>query len=80
VEPEPPSASKIFREFCLAPVDATVDPETSIITESSVGYGFNIAEVQKQLDEAEAGAVITVPLMRLEPSITTDMLIGTNPQ
>ncbi len=77
MEPEPPNAAKIFYEFCLAPVNATVDPETSIISESSVGYGFNIAEVQKLLDEAEAGAIITVPLMRLEPSITTDMLIGT---
>ena len=80
VEPEPPSASKIFREFCLSPVNATIDPETSIISESSVGYGFNISEVQKQLDEAEAGAIITIPLMRLEPSITTDELLGTNPQ
>ena len=80
VEPEPPSASKIFREFCLAPVDATVDPETSIITESSVGYGFNVLEIQKLLDEAEAGEIITVPLMRLEPEFTTDELLGANPQ
>ncbi len=80
MEPEPPSASRIFREFCLSPVNATIDPETSIISESSVGYGFNIGEVQQLLDAAQPGEVITIPLMRLEPSITTDMLIGTNPQ
>lgn len=80
VEPEPPSASAIFREFCLAPVNATIDPETSLVTESAVGYGFNISEVQKLLDEAAAGEIITIPLMRLEPSVTTDALIGTNPK
>jgi hypothetical protein len=77
IEPEPPSAHKIFREFCVFPIDAKIDPETSIVSESAVGYGFNIVEVQKLLDEAEEGATIVVPLMRLEPSVTTEMLLGT---
>ena len=79
MEPDPPSAAMIFHEFCVYPVNAAIDPDTGILTESSVGYGFIIRDVQKLLDEAEEGEVITVPLMRLEPSITTDMLIGTKP-
>lgn len=79
IEPEPPNAAKLFFEFCIAPVNATIDPETSIISESAVGYGFNIAEVQKRLDQAAEGETITIPLMRLKPSITTDMLIGMKP-
>ncbi|MBE6925914.1 MAG: hypothetical protein E7461_03630 [Ruminococcaceae bacterium] len=79
IEPEPPSAHKIFREFCLFPVDATIDSETSIITESSIGYGFDIVEVQKILDAAEEGEVINIPLARLEPSVTTDELLGAKP-
>ncbi|MBE6943642.1 MAG: hypothetical protein E7453_05210 [Ruminococcaceae bacterium] len=79
VQPDPPSAALLFHEYCISAVNASIDPETSIVTESSVGYGFQIGEVQKLLDEAEEGETITIPLMRLQPSITTDMLIGTRP-
>ena len=80
IEPEPPDASIIFHEHCVYPINASIDPETSIVTESAPGYGFNISEVQQLLDEAEEGEVITIPLKRLEPSITTDMLLGTTPE
>ena len=75
IKPEPVSAASIFQQHCVYPSNATLDPETHIVSESVYGYGFNITQLQLELNKAEYGDIITVPLSRIKPNITTDMLI-----
>ncbi len=77
VEPEQLSADTVFYLHCAYAKNASIDPETHIVTKSVYGYGFNIQQLQKELDLAQPGDVITVPLYRIKPSITTDELINT---
>jgi vancomycin resistance protein YoaR len=73
-EPELPRAEALFAEHCVAPVDATIDDVTFDVTPEIYGYGFNIDAVQKQINEAEYGEVIEVPLSFIMPDITAKML------
>ena len=75
IMPDPVSAVSIFRQYCVYPTNATLDPDTHIVSESVYGYGFNISQLQLELNKAEYGDIITVPLSRIKPSITTDMLV-----
>lgn len=76
-EPEEVTAIEIFRQYCISPVNAKIDPETSIISKEIDGYGFDIASVQKRLNEAQPGDVLQVGLSRIKPSITTEILMDT---
>ena len=75
IEPENVSAGTIFYRHCVYAKNASLDPDTHIVTESVDGYGFNINQLQKELNAAQPGDIITVPLSRIKPSITTDELI-----
>ncbi len=61
----------IFAEFCTAPVDATIDPETFAVTAEVYGYGIALADLKKQVSEAKYGDELLIPLRFLEPDITT---------
>lgn len=70
-QPEPLDAEEIFNQYCLAPTNAVQDPVTYEITPETYGYGFDIDEIQRQLDLAGFGEVIEVKLGFLYPNITT---------
>lgn len=61
-------------EYYVKPVDATLDPETFIITECIYGYGFDIKSLQEKLDAAQWGDTITVTLGRITPKVTSDTI------
>lgn len=75
IEPEPLSAKTIFYQHCVNAKNATIDPDSNVVTESVYGYGFNIQKLQDELDLAQPGDIINIPLSRIKPSITTDALI-----
>ncbi len=72
IEPAKEYAYSIFAKYCVNPVNATLDPETFIITEGVYGYGFDKKVVQDFLDTAQWGESITLTLERIKPSITSD--------
>lgn len=73
-EPELPSAEALFNEYCLAPVDATIDDVTFDVTPEIYGYGFDIDAVQKQINAAQYGETIEISLNFIMPDITAKML------
>ena len=74
VEPERPDAQALFDQFCQLPQDATIDNNTFDITPEVYGYGFNVENLQRQIDRAEYGQVIQVTLDFLLPDITVNAL------
>ena len=61
-------------DYYVKPVDATLDPETFVITECVYGYGFDVESLQKKLDAAQWGDTITVTLGRITPQVTSDTI------
>lgn len=54
--------------------DAYYDPETKTFVEGSVGYAFDLAAAQAQLDAASAGAEITIQMQEVQPVLTAEEL------
>ncbi len=75
-EPDAVDAQAIFDEHCLAPQDATQDPQTLDITPEVYGYGFDVVKLQQQIDAADYGETITLTLEFLPPDITTETITG----
>ena len=68
--PEEVDLEDVFQQYCVAPVDAVLDETTYVASEESLGYGFAVEQVQKQLDEAEPGEEIQVEFQILIPEHT----------
>ncbi len=73
-EPDVPNAEALFKEFCVAPVDAFMDPTTLEVTPEIYGYGFDIPAVQKLIDNAAYGETLTIPMGFLLPQVTAEDL------
>lgn len=74
IEPKKVTAVGIFSEYCVNAVNASIDPDTHIVTKSVYGYGFDTWQLQQKLNAAQWGEVIIIPLSRIKPSVTTDEL------
>lgn len=68
-DPDPIDLDKIYKEYYIAPVNATVDPQTGKTTSGSYGYGFDQEKAQKLLDAAGFGEEIRIPMEYIEPDI-----------
>lgn len=68
-EPEPVDLEAIYEEFYVEPVDASLDPDTYQPIPGSYGYGFDLEEAQKLLDDAAPGDTIRIPMEYIEPEI-----------
>lgn len=77
VKPDPIDLEGILKEYYVAPVDAQLKSNSSDIQEGKVGYGFVVADVQKQLDAAKPGATVEIPFVQLQPEITVETLMTT---
>ena len=68
-EPDPINLESIYKEFYIAPVNATLDPETQEAVPGSYGYEFDLEKAQKLVDEADFGEEIRIPMEYIEPDI-----------
>lgn len=68
-EPDPVDLEAIYKEFYIAPVDASVDPQTYETIPGSYGYGFDMELAQKLLDQADYGDEIRIPMEYIEPEL-----------
>lgn len=68
-DPEPIDLEAIYREFYIAPRNASVDMQTFETTPGSYGYGFDMDAAQKLLDRADFGEEIRIPMEYIEPEI-----------
>ena len=76
VAPTPLDYEAIWNQLCVAPVDATIDPATYVVTPEKIGYGFTLEELTTKVDNAEYGSIVTLPLKYLVPTITSETISG----
>lgn len=67
--PSEVKAQDLFDEYCTPAQDAALDTTTYNITPEAYGYGFDVAALQKKLDEAQPGEDVEITLSFLEPAV-----------
>lgn len=65
---------EIYTQHCKDPVDASYNEKTGKIKKEVLGYGFDIEEAKKLLDEAEYGTTLKIPFEKLKPAVTVATL------
>ena len=64
----------IAKEHCIAPIDATMDKTTYVITEHKDGYGFRPIEAKNALRDCKPGEEVTIPFKVLTADVTREDL------
>ncbi|MBQ2785248.1 MAG: VanW family protein [Oscillospiraceae bacterium] len=72
--PEKLDLDAIYQELCIAPIDAVLDEFTYEVTPEKYGYGFKLEEARPQLESAEYGKVLEIPMCFLAPDLTEEEL------
>lgn len=75
-EPEPIQLAAVKQAVYIAPENAYYDSEDHEVVPHVTGVDFDLEDVQKRLDAAKPGEVVTVPLTLTEPELTTRKLEG----
>lgn len=73
-EPAPLNYDDILEKYCMAPVEAVMDPETFEITGGTYGYGIDVAEVEAALAQTPYGETVRVPYHWTAPENTKEEL------
>lgn len=68
-EPDPVDLEAIYKEFYIEPVNASMDLQNYQVIPGSYGYGFDMEKAKKQLEQAEYGDEIRIPMEYLEPTV-----------
>ena len=74
VLPSPLDIESIFKQIHTDPVNAVMDMETFEISPHSYGYTFDLSDIQAQVDHAGYEKTIEVPLVAVEPEVTSEEL------
>ncbi len=69
-EPDPINWDKLFKEHCVAPVDAILNEKTYEITPEVLGYGFDIKDYTERLAAFKPGEKATFEFNFLNPKVT----------
>ena len=67
-EPDPIDLEKIYKEFYIAPVNASVNASGTAVA-GSYGYGFDLEKAKKLLADAKDGDEIRIPMEYIEPDL-----------
>ena len=68
-EPDDVDLQKIYDEYYVAPVDASVNMQNFETIPGRYGYGFDLEEAQKLLDKAQYGDELRIPMEFLSPDV-----------
>lgn len=72
VAPDPLDLEGIHKEHYVAPIDASLHPETYEVTPGTDGYGFDIAAAQETINNTPYGQTIKIPFVPIPPEVTTE--------
>ena len=64
----------IYDGVFIEPVSAIYDTATNQVTQSVTGVSIDLDEARRTLDAAQTGAVVTIPLIKTDPAVTTEQL------
>lgn len=67
VEPDSIDLQDVYEEFYIEPVDSTINMQTFEVIPGSYGYEFDLMAAQKQLEQAQFGDIIRIPMQFIEP-------------
>lgn len=68
-EPDPVDLESIYKEFYVAPVNATVDLQNYKPIPGSYGYGFNIEKAKQLVEKASYGEEVRIPMEYIAPTV-----------
>ena len=74
VTPDPIDCDAVFAEYCSAAVDASIDPETYVVTPEIYGYGISLDDLKTMVAEAKYGETLVIPMTYIEPAITSKLI------
>lgn len=69
-EPDPLDFEKLFKEHCVAPVDAVLNEQTYEITPEVLGYGFDAKDYTERLSTHKPGEEVTFEFRFLNAKVT----------
>ena len=70
-EPDPIDLEAVYKEFYIAPVDASINLLTFETVPGSYGYGFDLQKAQALVANAQHGEVLRIPMEYIAPEILT---------
>ena len=65
--PEALDLQAVYDEYYVAPVDASIDPETFDVIPEVYGYGFDIEAAREALENAKYGETVEIPMEMIAP-------------
>lgn len=68
-EPDPIDLEAIYEEFYIEPVNASVNLQNFQTEPGSYGYGFDLEEAQKLVEDAQPGEVLRIPMEYIAPDV-----------
>lgn len=69
IQPEPIDLAGILDTYYIAPVNASLDPDTYEVVEGSDGYGFDLEGAKKKLEQAAFGTTVEIPFTAIPPEV-----------
>ena len=64
----------LYAQHCIEPVSAALDPETLEVSQSVVGYRFDLDQAKEALLNSNPGDVLKFPFMEIQPDMDTETL------
>ena len=71
-EPDPVDLEAVYKEFCIEPVNATVDHQNHKVIPGTYGLGFDIEKAQKLIEQAEYGEKVRIPMEYIAPTVLNE--------
>lgn len=68
-QPDPIDLEAIYKEFYIAPVNASINLQTFETEAGSYGYGFDLEEAKELVEKAQPGEVLRIPMEYIAPEI-----------
>lgn len=68
-QPDPIDLQAIYKEFYIAPVNASVNMQNFEPIPGSYGYGFDVVKAQMLIDNAQPGEVLRIPMEYIAPDV-----------
>lgn len=71
-EPDPVDLDAIYKEFYIAPKNATIDLKNYKVTPGTYGFGFDMAQAQKLVATAAYGEEVRIPMTYIAPAVLNE--------
>jgi len=72
VVPDELDLESIHQEYYIAPVDASLDPDTYEVVPGTDGYGFDIAAAKETIANTPYGQKVEIPFVAIPPEVSTE--------